>query len=183
MPKSTLLIPNRNSMSNLVTRAEEFAINYAKENIDASYLFHSPRHFQQTVDAGRELGKDYQLSEEALADLEIALWFHDLGFSKGWENHEARSVELARKFLQTENQPQERISRICHYREATKKDQEPEDLMEQIMRDADTAHLGSKQYLEMLAKLRSEWETQEGKTYKDKEWLKLNLEFLHQHKY
>ena len=170
-------------MPSLVSKAEAFARKYAKDNIEPSYLFHSPVHFEQTVKAGRSLGVEYQLDDQTLEELEIALWFHDLGFAQGWENHEVRSTELAREFLKSEDQPQDRIERICCYINSTKKDEEPKDLIAQIMRDADTAHIGSKQYFDMLAKLRSEWETHQGKTYKDRDWIKLNLDFLKEHKY
>jgi predicted metal-dependent HD superfamily phosphohydrolase len=167
----------------LTKKAEFFARKYAQENIDASYLFHSISHFEQTVEAGEFLGVAYQLDKEALEELIIALWFHDLGFSGGWKDHEERSSMIARDFLLAENQPEDRIARIEKYIQATKKESEPATLIEQIMRDADTAHLGSKNYLDVLAKLRAEWETHESRKYSDRKWLKLNLDFIQQHKF
>ncbi|MDH3648358.1 MAG: DUF5706 domain-containing protein, partial [Saprospiraceae bacterium] len=60
---------------------------------------------------------------------------------------------------------------------------EPTDIVEEIIRDADTAHIGSKTYLYKLGMLKSEWEHNGHKKYSEKEWLKLNLEFLNTHEF
>ncbi|MCB0664421.1 MAG: HD family phosphohydrolase [Saprospiraceae bacterium] len=171
------------SISELTTKAELFARNFAQENIERSYLFHSIEHFEETVAAAINIGQDYQLKENDLEDLVIAMWFHDLGFYDGWKNHEERSAALAEKFMQDHMISPDRIEKVKEYILATRQSAEPKNLIEQIVRDADTAHIGDKKYFATLGRLRGEWETNGDRKFTEKEWIKLNLNFLGSHKF
>ena len=171
------------SISDLTTKAELYARDFAQKNIAKSYLFHSVNHFAETVKAAIELGVDYQLREDDLEEIVVAMWFHDLGFHQGWEHHEERSAELAAAFLVENQVSPDRIERVKKYILATKKTAIPQNIGEQIVRDADTAHIGDKKYFDTLSRLRGEWETHGEKKYSEKDWIKLNLEFLNNHKF
>ncbi len=111
------------------------------------------------------------------------MWFHDLGFHKGWEQHEERSAGLAAAFLAEHQVAPDRIERIKKYILATKKTAVPQNIGEQIVLDADAAHIGNKKYFDALCRLRSECEAHGEKKYSKKDWIKLNLEFLNNHKF
>ncbi len=169
--------------SDIVKKAQEFATEYAKKEISDEYVFHNIRHFREAVEAATELAEIYNLPPEEVAEIQIAMWFHDLGFSNGWEGHEERSAELAEKFLRGENFDSAGIERVKSYIAATKPDVVPTSLIEEIIHDADTSHIGTKKYFNKLGLLRTEMEAREGKKYSEKKWLKLNLKFLEDHKF
>jgi predicted metal-dependent HD superfamily phosphohydrolase len=171
------------SISELAVKAEIFAREFSKKHIAKSYLFHSIAHFEETVKSAVALGQEHNLSEEDLEDIAITMWFHDLGFKDGWQNHEERSAEIATDFLRKEHQPDEKINRISHYIITTNRLEEPRDIIEKIVLDADTAHVGRKNYFDTLGRLRAEWETKGDKRFTEREWIKLNLNFLDEHKF
>ncbi|MCB0688200.1 MAG: HD family phosphohydrolase [Saprospiraceae bacterium] len=171
------------SISELTTKAELFARDFAEDNIARSYLFHSIPHFEESVAAAQALGHEYQLSKEDLEDITVAMWFHDLGFYEGWQDHEKRSAELAAEFLRQNQIGQDRIEKVSAYILATQRAAEPQNLIEEIVRDADTAHIGDKNYFDKLGRLRGEWERNGDKKFTEKEWIKLNLVFLNKHKF
>lgn len=171
------------SITELTTKAELFARDFAEKNIARSYLFHSIEHFEETVSAALNIGQDYQLSEQDLEDLVIAMWFHDLGFYEGWKNHEERSATLAENFMRENRVSPDRIEKVKQYIMATKQSADPGNMIEQIVRDADTAHIGDKKYFDTLGRLRGEWETHGDRKFTEKDWIKLNLDFLNNHKF
>lgn len=169
--------------SELLKKSRKFAKDYAAENIPKEYVFHSVQHFSETVDAIGELCEAYQLSPETIEEAKIAMWFHDLGFSNGWTDHEFRSAEIAGEFLKKEGVSEERIERVKEYILATRGSVEPNSLIEEIVKDADTSHIGTKAYFTKLGLLKSEWDAHGRQAFTDKEWLKFNLEFLQNHKF
>jgi hypothetical protein len=64
---------------------------------------------------------------------------------------------------------------------ATKMTYEPQNLLEKIMCDADTAHFGSKNLTEISELLRHEWEETCDKNFSDKDWTQENISFLTKH--
>ncbi len=169
--------------SDLINKTRKTAIQIFKSEIPKDLVFHSREHTEEVVAAGQMLAESYPMSREDVEDIVIALWFHDLGFTQGWEGHEERSAEMARTFLRQENVAEDRIEKIASLIKVTHRDAVPTNLAEEIIKDSDTSHIGSKSYLIKLGLLRTEWEKREQKKYGEKEWLKLNLQFLEQHKY
>ncbi len=66
---------------------------------------------------------------------------------------------------------------------STEMPQRPRSLSEQIICDADLAHLGKKNFLDKNAKLRKEWEIFNKLNYSDEEWLSSNIHFLQMHQF
>ncbi len=169
--------------SDIVKKVQKFARNFLEQHIDKEYVFHSKQHTIEVVAAGTQLAQDYQLPEEEVENIQIALWFHDLGFSEGWNEHESRSAELAGNFLTEEGLEPERIAAIQSLIRVTHREAMPSNVHEEIIKDADTSHIGTKMYLSKLGLLKREWEWRGDQSFTEKEWLKLNLEFLHKHKF
>ena len=167
----------------LLKKAKKKALHILENEISPELVFHSRAHTEEVVAAGEELATEYQLSAEEIENIVIALWFHDLGFIEGWEGHEERSAALATTFLQSEGVDQQRIEAIRKLILTTHREAKPTTLHEEIIKDADTSHIGSKTYLSKLGLLRTEWEKRQDTQYTEKEWLSLNLDFLDKHKY
>ncbi|HLG39180.1 MAG TPA: Pycsar system effector family protein, partial [Chitinophagaceae bacterium] len=66
---------------------------------------------------------------------------------------------------------------------ATKYPQNPSSLLEQVICDADMIHLGKKEYWERATLIREEWALTRGGIFDDREWYKLNVEFLNGHRF
>jgi predicted metal-dependent HD superfamily phosphohydrolase len=145
--------------------------------------FHTFRHARAVVKACREIGGACGLSEEDLEMVTLAAWFHDTGYLEDIEGHEERSVEIAAAFLRHNGYPEEKIARIAGCIRATKLPQNPRNLLEQVLCDADIAHLASKHFFEVTELIRSEIEHRMRLKLTEAEWLTMNAKFVAGHPY
>ena len=167
----------------IIKRAEAYARQFYKEKIPKEFRFHSLTHTEEVAATARELGTSFQLPKEELKDLTIATWFHDLGFYGGVDRHEERSAELAEKFLSENQYPAEHIHKVVECIKATGNGQVPSSEIGKIIKDADTSHVGKKEYFSKLPLLKTEWEVTQNRHFDEKQWLELNLSFLNNHKF
>ncbi|MBI5471245.1 MAG: hypothetical protein HY961_02760 [Ignavibacteriae bacterium] len=163
--------------SDILKQTEAYATALLTEKLPNWAVYHNLVHTQQTVDAAREIGEAANLGKSDLESVLIAAWFHDVGYTEGADNHEERSGELATQFLRSRNHPQSRIDQIVGCIRATKVPQSPKTLLEQVVCDADTVHLGKKRFFERSSLLRMELELKSGEVASDLEWLKKNVAF------
>jgi predicted metal-dependent HD superfamily phosphohydrolase len=167
-------------MSALIIEVEKFVFSFLSKNIHPNYVYHNLAHTQRVVENTKEISAHLKFEESILEDLVIAAWFHDTGYIDGAENHEVKSVQIAKEFLTTKNISEERIERVATIILATEVNYVPQDSLEEIIRDADCAHLASKEFLDIVSLLRKEWELSLDKKYTHAEWIELNLSFLTQ---
>ena len=79
----------------------------------------------------------------------VASWFHDTGYLNGdAADHEERGVEYMREFLTAEGVRDEIAEKAAGCIMATKSPRNPHTLIEEILCDADTYNLGSKDFKE-----------------------------------
>jgi predicted metal-dependent HD superfamily phosphohydrolase len=167
-------------MSALIIEVEKFVFSFLSKNIHPNYVYHNLAHTQRVVENTKEISAHFEFEESILEDLVVAAWFHDTGYIDGAENHEVKSVQIAKEFLTTKNISEERIERVATIILATEVNYVPQDSLEEIIRDADCAHLASKEFLDIVSLLRKEWELSLDKKYTHAEWIELNLSFLTQ---
>ncbi|MCF7567162.1 DUF5706 domain-containing protein [Sabulilitoribacter arenilitoris] len=166
-------------MNTLIEVAEKFVINFLNEKLDNSFVYHNLAHTQRVVEKANELAELSQLDDTQKNTLKLATWFHDTGYTKGIENHEVESVIIATNFLKEYNVSDDDIKSVCDLILATKMDyKNPKNQLEKIIRDADCAHIGSKNYIDIAELLRKEWELKCDKTLTEDEWLEDNINFL-----
>ena len=145
--------------------------------------FHTFRHARAVVKACQEIGAACGLTEEDLEVVTLAAWFHDTGYLEGIEGHEEKSVEIGSAFLRGNGYPEEKIARIAGCIRATKLPQNPKNLLEQVLCDADIAHLASKRFFEVTELIRSEIEHRMRLKLTEAEWLTMNTNFVSGHPY
>ncbi len=167
----------------LVSVAEAYASQYIEENMSKKYVYHDLEHTQNVVRAVRELGEKYFLSEKDMDLLEVAAWFHDLGYVEGPENHEARGADKAEVFLKDRGYSDEDIEKVRSCILATKMPQSPKDVMGKIICDADLSHLGKDTYWERCVKVRQELMIAKNRIMQEDEWLDFELSFMEAHNY
>ena len=162
----------------IVQKAEKFVFDLFKDNVSDVHLYHNFQHIFYVTQSAIELGRNTNISDEQLEILTLAGWLHDVGYSISAEDHEEKSAEIAGEFLEKENYPTEKIQEVKRIILATKLNHEPSDLLEEIIKDADSAHFANENYVGISELLRAEWELTNGKEYSDMEWAELNRNML-----
>jgi len=166
-------------MNVLIDASEKFVINFLNENLDNSFVYHNLTHTQNVVEKASELAELCKIDDTQKKHLIVAAWFHDTGYAKSTKNHEDESVIIATRFLEVQNVSDTDITSICDLILATKLHyNNPKNQLEKIIKDADSAHIGSKNYLEIIELLRKEWELKYNTTLTEIEWLNENIDFL-----
>lgn len=168
-------------MENVIIEAEKYISNLLSSKLEHTYFYHNLSHTQRVVKNTIEIGEGENVSEDEMQLLIISAWFHDIGYIDGCENHEKKSVVIASKFLKEHNVNDADITCISDLILATKMGFSPNNNLEKIIRDADSAHFGSKNYIEICDLLRAEWELTMNKTFTDSEWTKENILFFTKH--
>lgn len=165
-------------MSTLIEKAENFVVNLLNEQLDKKFVYHGISHTFRVVEKATELAEESNLEEEQKEQLIIAAWFHDTGFTIAPKKHEEESVKIARKFLKDNAVAATYINVVDELILATKMDVEPRTLLQQLLKDADCSHLGSKNYTEFSQLLHKEIEWVEDKKIPEANWLQKNIDFL-----
>jgi HD superfamily phosphodiesterase len=165
----------------LFTEVRKFIFESFKKELSPQLVYHNFTHTEEVVNAAYEIGQAENISEKELEVLLLAAWFHDVGFIKSIENHEESSKEIATTYLKEINYPEALIDKVCKIIDVTKMPQNPTNLIEKIICDADLFHLGTENFRERSNLLRSEWESCNKKHYSDIEWIEQNEKFIGKH--
>ena len=171
------------TQESIVGTVEKYVTALLKEKLTEHHRYHNLSHTLKVHRAAVELGKSIGLPRADMEILEVATLFHDVGFTETYEGHEAVSSQIARKFLEGENYPKDKLERVLHLIDATYPQKNPVTTLEQVIKDADLSNLASEHYLEILEGLRLEWEKFLNASYTDQEWYKLNYKFIKKHQF
>jgi predicted metal-dependent HD superfamily phosphohydrolase len=144
-------------MSALIVEVEKYVYSLLSEKLHSNYVYHNLAHTQRVVQKTIEILESLEISKVDAENLEIAAWFHDVGFTESADNHEEKGVKIASDYLKTHNISEARVQIISELILATKMNSVPKNIFEEILRDADAAHLASKGFFNFNALLRKEW--------------------------
>src|SRR6478672_7485658 len=97
------------SRRHILDKVSDFIIDKLTEFIPKQLYFHNLSHTKDVVKAVKEIGKMQKLKEEELEMIEIAAWFHDVGYCYTYQGHEEQSKAVAKDFLNKENYPLKKI--------------------------------------------------------------------------
>ncbi len=171
-------------MENIVHKAEQYVTNLLSDQLGEDYLYHNLRHTERVVANVEEIVGAVDVTDKQQENILLAAWFHDTGYINGANNHEEKSCEFARVFLEKENRPTAEIQEICTLILATKRTHEPTTELEKIIRDADSGHLAKKDFRSISEMLRQELRKTDRKTYSPTEWRAMNIEmFRSEHRF
>jgi len=163
---------------NLIEQSEDFVSNLLKDKLSNLYSYHNFNHTLTVVNAVKELCKKEDIDGNEKEMLLVAAWFHDTGYTVGYEKHEEESVKIATKFLKEKGQSDEFIAKVSSLILATIKEYVPKTHLEKIIKDADYAHLVGSQYETTCELLRLELKNAHNVSFSNTEWAKENLNFL-----
>jgi predicted metal-dependent HD superfamily phosphohydrolase len=171
-------------MSDILDKTQEYVVNLLTNDLDKNFLYHNLKHTQRVVKSTKELLESCSLSNKEQEILELVAWLHDTGYTKGTKEHEETSCQIAQEYLINQEYDPKGIERIKECIRATKRNTEPTNLMEKIIRDADSSHFAQKSYLETSELLREELKLLGVRDFSPKEWLQKNIQmFRTEHRY
>lgn len=162
----------------MLNKARNFVEHLFKDKLSSEYLYHNFVHTSEVVEKAEEILKHSEVSSEDYDKVLLALWFHDIGYVVNCQEHEKESAKILKEFLANENVSEEYIAEVSQLILATDKYHTPENFLEKVVKDADTAHIAFKEYSEKAKFLRKEWEILNAKQFTTEEWNALNLNFL-----
>ena len=168
---------------NIVQLAADYTDLLFKEQMSAKLLYHNKAHTQSVREVALLLAKHYQVTPLELEILELAALFHDLGYITVYTGHEAVSQDMASVFLKKYNYPASLIQQVQALIGATHIQQQPTNLLEEIIKDADLNNVGQGKYLRTIHNLRTELDTFLDQQFKDIAWYQANIKFLDSHSF
>ncbi|MEZ4887884.1 MAG: HD domain-containing protein [Chitinophagales bacterium] len=167
----------------IVSKTTNYIETLFNNNLPIHLVYHSLEHTQNVAKGVDKLCEHIPLTKEEKLIVRLAAWFHDSGHIIVYKGHEAVSQAIAYKFLRDLDVKIDVIQQVIDCIEATKMPQKPQNLLQQIVCDADLYHLSFADYDDYEYLLRVEWELILNKTYTDEEWRNLNIQFLTNHEY
>lgn len=167
----------------IVSKASEFVYRLFEERLADYLVYHTFDHTQMVARTARKIGEAMALGEEGIEAVELAALFHDTGYTELYKGHEEVSIRIAEEFLRRENYPEKKIRLIAGCIRATKIPQQPKNILEEIIADADLSGFGRRSFFKKSEILHLEWERALDKKYSEEEWIEQNLEMLTGHTY
>lgn len=167
----------------ILDAAHSYVASYFKEHCSQDFLYHNYQHTASVVAAAAELCTHYQLSDQKVFIVKIAALFHDLGYLDDSNNHEAASMSLATKFLSQHQADPAVTEQVIACIEATKMPQKPQNLLQQIVCDADLSHFSTDSFADKSKQLRKETQTRCGFAISKEAWRHQTINLLQRHQF
>ncbi len=150
-------------------RIEEHVTGLYEQMQTPALSFHNLDHTKNVVKYTNEIAAHYNVSEKELLVLRAAAWFHDTGhLFTDPSKHEEMSVDIMKKFMKDLTDDEQAIADIAGCIMATKFPRNPQNLLQQIICDADTYNFGTKEFKETNKKAFEELKLRNGGADLDK---------------
>jgi HD superfamily phosphodiesterase len=165
----------------IMEQTEAYVRQLLYEKLPPAILFHTISHTLQVVEAAEKIGVKSGLGKTDIELVVLAACLHDTGYCFNPLYHEQESIRIARSFLSESNYPLNLIEQISACIAATKFPQQPQNLLEQVVCDADLVHLSEKGYGKKAELLRKETSLLTGTNITQREWFEENILLLKSH--
>ncbi|WP_029035997.1 Pycsar system effector family protein [Salinimicrobium xinjiangense] len=171
-------------MTPLIEKAESFVQELFSRKLPNTFIYHNLKHTQRVVKSTKELIEKSEIPVKQEEALLLAAWLHDTGYTEKYMGHEEESVEIAEAWLKENDADKELIETVSRLIMATRMQANPEDELEEIIKDADTSHLAKDYFEETSEFLRQELKLEKIKNFNHQEWIDQNIElFTERHQY
>lgn len=147
------------------------------------HYYHQYEHALEVMVRSVELGKKEWLDENTLEIIAIAALFHDVWFIIQYDDNESIGAKIAKNYLKSIFYPTDKIKAVEDLIIATIYDRAPQNILESIIRDADTDNLWRDDFFEKWNKLKQELESIKKIKILDPEWTHYSINFLREHKF
>ncbi len=171
--------------TNVLDRSIAYVQSIYDEHKNQPLFYHNWQHTEMVLAAAKDIiDHTSEINEQDGTCILLAVVFHDVGFTKDKENHEAISAEIAGNYLSDQGMEKEAIEHVQQLIMATKMKYEPQNLSEQVIRDADLAHLANEDYLSStFIGLLKEINASREEPFSNEEWAKMCVTFMGEHQY
>lgn len=160
-----------------------YARSMLTHELDPRLSYHSLAHTESdVVPATLRFAKMMCISEEETHLLQVAAWYHDIGFVEERDNHELISCRITADVLSDFGFSEAQVKQIQSFILATRLPQTPMTVAEQILADADLNSLGREDFLDTSLALRAEFAAY-GTCYNKQDWFLRQQRFLQGHCY
>ncbi len=164
------------------TDIQEIILDKLEKDLPDYLYYHNVKHTVDVVTEVELIGWAEGCSDEEILLLKTAALFHDAGHTINYDNHEYQGTQMARQILPEYNYSERQINIICDIIMATKLPPEPNNLLEQIICDADLDYLGRSDFIPVSNTLYDELKAQD-KIGSLNDWNKLQVKFISSHQY
>ncbi|AWW00208.1 Pycsar system effector family protein [Arcticibacterium luteifluviistationis] len=161
---------------------ENYVSELIKTHADDHLIYHGIKHTQLVVSNAKMLAGYYKLNERDTFIVSASAWFHDTGYCNGTvEEHEERGVDFTIHFLNKYSIDKETLQEIAECIQATTIPQNPKNLLQEIICDADLFHFGTEDFDKFNESMKLETEHCSGEKISDKKWKKSTIKLLEGH--
>lgn len=167
----------------IVKEVSEYVTDYLAKHLPKTFCYHNLSHTTYVVNAVHLLCSAIGIAGTEQNILQVAAWFHDIGFTKQTAGHEMEGALMASHFLKNKNIDQEETATVMDCILATQVPQQPVGQLQEILCDADLLYLADADMIQRANLLRKEWAAVLNKVYTDKEWYESNVRFLSAHEF
>jgi predicted metal-dependent HD superfamily phosphohydrolase len=162
--------------------AKSYILSRIEKELPHNLYYHSLQHVLDVEQAAIRIAHSEGITPYELDLLITAVAFHDSGFIYQANNHEEKGCDIVRESLPQFDYTPEEIDRICGMIMATKIPQQPHNLLEEIICDADLDYLGRDDFWDIGNNLYRELSVY-GILNDEQDWNKLQYKFLSAHHY
>ena len=151
--------------------------------MEEDLLYHDLEHTLYVEKSVCTIGKIEGVSDEELVLLKSAALVHDAGFILRYNENEELGFQIMYDLMKKYGYSEQHIDKIHQLVAATKSHYKPQNLLEEIIRDADHDYLGRDDYYSKAEKLYKELRSR-GIEMSEKEWIEKQIDYLeNQHRY
>jgi len=164
-------------------KAIAYALHQLETRLSPDLSYHNLWHTQHDVmPAVLRLASPNGITLEDTQLLRVAAAYHDIGFTERVQGHEMAGMRIAAQTLPRFGFQPDDIEKVMGMILATRLPQNPINLLEEIVADADLDVLGREDFFPRSVALRQELMAL-GQTPSWKQWQEQQLKFLQQHNY
>lgn len=148
-----------------------------------NHYYHHYKHTLEVMYRSIYIWQEEKLSLNDIELLAIASLFHDTWFVIEYDNNEPIWAKIAKNYLNSILYPKEKIDIIENIILATIVSREPTNLLESIIKDADTDNLWREDFFDKWERLKKEIETIKNIKILNPDWYHYSLKFVKWHKF
>lgn len=163
-------------------RVRKHLINRLEKDLPRNLHYHGVHHTRDVIRSSERIAISEGMDDESVMLIKTAALFHDAGFLRKYWKNEPQGVELARELLPRYDYTDAQMDIIEDMILATAIPQNPKNIYQEILCDADLDYLGRDDFDEISDSLCQEL-IEYGKIKNPNEWDGVQVKFLKKHKY
>lgn len=146
------------------------------------FIYHDAAHTRYVLEQAEVIAAQENVTGRDLLLVKIAALYHDIGFMECRHDHENLGCKIAGNDLKHSFLSGAEVTQVCAMIKATQIPQEPKNLLEKIVADADLEYLGTNNFEKFGQKLYRELHHFDP-DLSPRKWDEIQIDFLTNHSY